>query len=52
MSRLLIKNGVLVKPQGESKADLLIENGVICKIAPSIEEKCKVIDATGKHIFY
>ncbi len=52
MSRLLIKNGVLVTPQGESKADLLIENGVISKIAPSIEEKCKVIDATGKHIFY
>lgn len=52
MSRLLIKNGVLVTAQGESKADLLIENGVIFKIAPSIEEKCKVIDATGKHIFY
>ena len=52
MSRLLIKNGVLVTPQGENRADLLIENGVISKIAPSIEEKCKVIDATGKHIFY
>lgn len=52
MSRLLIKNGVLVTAQGENRADLLIENGVISKIAPSIEEKCKVIDATGKHIFY
>lgn len=52
MSRLLIKNGVLVTAQGENRADLLIENGMISKIAPSIEEKCKVIDATGKHIFY
>lgn len=48
--KLLIKNGVLVTPEGEKRADLLIENGKIARIAPVIDEKCKTIDASGKHV--
>ncbi len=48
--KLLIKGGALVLKDGEVKADLLIENGKIAKIAPAIDEKCKVIDASGKHV--
>ena len=35
--KLLIKNGTVVTPEGEIKADLLIENKKIVKIAPKIE---------------
>lgn len=48
--KLLIKNGTVVTPDGEIKADLLIDGKKIEKIAPSIDEKCKSIDASGKHI--
>lgn len=48
--KLLIKGGALVLKDGEVKADLLIENGKITKIAPAIDEKCKVINASGKHV--
>ncbi len=48
--KLLIKNGTVVTPEGEIKADLLIENKKIVKIAPKIEEKCKTIDAGGKYV--
>ncbi len=34
---MLLKNGMVVLQDGVKKADLLIENGRICKIAPSIE---------------
>ncbi|MDE7329787.1 MAG: dihydroorotase [Clostridia bacterium] len=51
MKQLLIKNGTVVTANGENKADLLIENGKITKIAPRIDEKCKTIDAAGKHVF-
>ena len=33
---MLLKNGMVVLQDGVKKADLLIENGRICKIAPSI----------------
>ena len=36
--KLLIKGGVLVESSGERKADLLISDGKIAKIAPKIEE--------------
>ena len=52
MSKLLIKNGVFFTPLRANKPDLLIENGKITKIAPEIAEKCKTIDAAGKHVFY
>ena len=48
--KLLIKNGTVVTPKGEIKADLLIDGKKIEKIAPSIDEQCKSIDASGKHI--
>ena len=48
--KLLIKNGTVVTPSGEIKADLLVEGNKIVKIAPFIDEKCKTIDASGKHI--
>lgn len=48
--KLLIKNGTVVTPEGEIKADLLIDGKKIEKIAPSIDEKCKTVDASGKHI--
>lgn len=49
--KLLIKNGTLVLKDGEKKADLLIENGKIVKIADKIYNKqYEVIDASGKHV--
>ncbi len=48
--KLLIKNGILVTPEGETKADLLIKDGKISKIAEQIQENCKIIDVSGKHV--
>ncbi len=48
--KLLVKNGTIVTEKGEIKADLLVENGKIAKIASKIEENCKTIDASGKHV--
>ena len=48
--KLLIKNGTLVLNDGEKIADLLIEDGKIAKIAQKINEKCEIIDASGKHV--
>ena len=49
---ILIKNGTIICPQsGRINNDLLIENGVISKIAPHITTTTgTVIDATGKYI--
>ncbi len=47
---LLIKNGWVIDPKNklDAKMDLLIENGVIEKIAPSIDQPdAEVYDATG-----
>ena len=48
--KLLLKGGTLVLKDGEVKADLLIEDGKITKIAPKISEHCETIDASGKHV--
>lgn len=48
--KLLIKNGTLVLNDGEIRADLLIENGKIAKIAEKINENCEIIDVSGKHV--
>lgn len=48
--KLLIKNGVLVMPEGEVKADLLIEDGKISAIAANIDDNCRTIDASGRHV--
>ena len=49
--KLLIKNGTLVLGDCVKKADLLIENGKIAKIADKIDDACKIYDASGKHVF-
>ena len=49
--KLLIKGGTLVLKDSERIADILIENGKIAKIGENLAEKCKTIDAAGKHIF-
>lgn len=49
--KLLIKNGTLVLRGGVKKGDVLIENGVIVKIADSLKADCNVLDASGKHVF-
>lgn len=49
--KLLIKGGTLVLKDGERTADILIENGKIAKIGENLADKCKTLDAAGKHIF-
>ena len=48
--KLLIKNGTVVTPEGERRADVLIEDGIISEIAETVKEDCKTVDASGKHI--
>lgn len=48
--KLLIKGGTLVLKDGEKTADILIENGKIAKIGKNITEKCKTVNAAGKHV--
>ena len=48
--KLLIKNGTLVLKDGEKKADILIEDGKIAKIANGIQADCKTLDVSGKHV--
>lgn len=50
--RILIKNGTVVRSTGKRKADVLVKDGKIVKIAPEIESEAdRVIDATGCFIF-
>lgn len=50
--KLLIQNGTVVRPEGSFRADLLTENGIIRRIASSIDmEADRVIDASGCLIF-
>ena len=53
MSEILIKNGLVVDNNQMKKADVLIKDGLISKIAEKIEAPCccediKIVDATGK----
>lgn len=49
---LLIKNGTIVSPKGAEKADILVKDGKISKVAPSISEQgAETIDASGLLIF-
>ena len=46
--KLLVKNGILPE---YGKCDLLVEDGLIAKIAPSIEDAdAEVIDAKGQYV--
>lgn len=49
---LLIQNGTLILPEGEKRADLLVEAGKIRRIAHAIPpENHQVLDASGKLVF-
>ena len=49
--KLLIKNGTLVDSQRLYQSDILIENGRIKKIAPTIDEQStNIIDAKNLHV--
>jgi len=52
VSNLLIKNGLLVGPNGSRAADILIVDGMIEQIAPDIQPdgKVQVLDAIGKTV--
>ncbi len=50
--RILIKNGTVVRSTGMKKADVLVQNGKIARIAERIDESAdRVIDASGCWLF-
>jgi allantoinase len=51
LSAQVIRGGVLVTPAGVIRADIRIEDGVICEIGPELQERTAIsIDATGLHV--
>ena len=50
--RVLIKNGIVVNADGRAKQDLLIENGLVSRLAPQItpDQPCDTIDAEGCYV--
>jgi dihydroorotase len=50
MSRLLIKNALVVNAAGRQAADLLIEGGTIAKIGACIAADCEILDAGGAYL--
>lgn len=52
MSKLLIKGGTAVLPEGEKVCDILVDGDKIVRIAKNVEDKAaKVMDAKGLHVF-
>lgn len=52
MSKLLIKGGTAVLPEGEKVCDILVDGDKIVRITKNVEDKAaKVIDAKGLHVF-
>ena len=52
MSKLLIKGGTAVLPEGEKVCDILVDGDKIVRITGNVEDKAaKVIDAKGLHVF-
>ena len=50
--QILIKNGTVVRSTGMKKADVLVKNGKIARIAPHIDAAAdRVIDAAGCWLF-
>ncbi len=50
--QILIQNGTVVRSTGRKKADVLVRDGRIAKIAPRIDEAAdRVIDAEGCFVF-
>ncbi|HFP9337747.1 TPA: dihydropyrimidinase [Raoultella planticola] len=50
--RVLIKNGIVVNADGRAKQDLLIENGLVSRLAHQItlDQQCDTIDAEGCYV--
>jgi allantoinase len=49
---VLIRNGILVLPEGLKKADVAVVDGKIVEISEEISGDAKeIVDATGKHVF-
>jgi len=49
---ILIQNGTLMLPSGPARADLRMEGGKICQIAPHLTPgESQVVDAAGKLVF-
>ena len=50
--RVLIKNGLVVNADGQMQQDLLIEDGLVKRLADSIEAEhpCEIIDADGCYV--
>jgi len=47
----LIKNGTILTAEGETKSDLLLENGKITKIGKALADRAdETIDASGKYV--
>ena len=52
MSKLLIKGGTAVLPEGEKVCDILVDGDKIVRIVGNVEDKAaRVIDAKGLHVF-
>lgn len=50
--QILIQNGTVVRSTGRRKADVLVRDGKIVKIAPNIQSDAdRVIDASGCYLF-
>ena len=50
--QILIQNGTIVRSTGRRKADVLVKDGKIVKIAPNIDAKAdRVFDAEGCYLF-
>lgn len=50
--KLLVKNGTLVTGEGQQRADLLIENERIARVAPHLEDSgAEILDAAGCLVF-
>ncbi len=48
--KLLIKNGYVVLGNRIERKDVLINDGIITRIAKNITANCQVLDASGKHV--
>ena len=52
LMKLLVKNGTLVTGETQQKADLLIEEGRIARVAPHLEDSgAEILDAAGCLVF-
>jgi len=48
---LVIANALVCNPDGEVRADVLVEDGLIRKVGPDLDRSSHVVDASGKLLF-